>query len=946
MTIDPMTGLITWQPARDQAGDQTVTVQATDRSGLTETQSFLVAVRNSVFSNAVPVITSTPSTAITVGQIYHYDVDATDTDGDSLNYVLISSPSGMTIDSVTGRIDWTPGERGNFPIVVGVNDGHDGQISQSYVLTVQELNLAPLITSSAIVNATARLPYHYALKATDSNGDKLTFILVTAPTGMTIDGATGVIDWEPGNTQVSQENHVTVQVTDPSGLADTQDFTITVATNLNKVPIADAGHDQNIRPGIVVNLDGSNSSDPDGDLLNYHWEFVTRPNGSAAVLLNPTAVKPSFRIDTLGKYTLQLVVNDGQVNSAPDSVTVDATVQVAAGYEHSCALTYGGKVECWGSNNRGQLGIGSFGPQLAGQAGPAGIPVPATVLAEDGTPLSGVTSISSGARFHSCALTVLGGVKCWGNNFNGTIGDGTTLDRAAAVDVLATPGGTPLTGVTAIDVGGDHSCAVTSTGGVKCWGWASHGQLGNNVGQSGISSTPVDVLIELGGKPLLSVTAVSAGLLHTCALMEDTSVKCWGNNDWGQLGNGANLVPGQGNDRIFSPVDVLIASGGAKLTGAVAITAGGFYSCALMKNGGIKCWGSNDAGTLGNGISGFGATDPAQGTISTTPVDVLTTPGGVPLTGVTAIAAGGQQGHTCAVMADSGVKCWGQQGALGMLGNGEQFNFRTTPVDVLSASGGLRLTGVGAIALGETHSCAALVNGSVKCWGNNFKGQLGNGEVAVQNAPNTQYVSIPAPRTTPVDSLLGQNTSLIAVTITPPDNNLVPGTTHQFTATGILSNGSTQNLTTSATWESSNPAVATVNAAGLVTAVSVGVTTIRATKDGIFRNTNLVVTEGVLQSIEINPKNATVLFDRDRYDASCHLGGSTVPGCDQVLLDQALTEQTFSAIGIYTDGSRLDLSSVVNWTSNASAVSINNNGVALIMMLLAIGLNKLIRRIM
>ncbi len=928
MTIDAVTGVISWRPTAVQTGAHPVAVRVVDQTGLADTQNFSLTVINSVLSNAVPVITTSPATAISQGQNYRYDIDATDVDGDPLSYALISAPPGMSIDPASGQIGWTPAQPGGFPVVVGVSDGRGGQTSQSYVLNVQEVNAAPRIASSAPLTATRGLLYRYPVEATDPNGDELVFSLVKAPEEMTIDRATGMITWTPSSAQTGQ-NPVTVQVADPAGLADAQSFTVTVAVNPNHAPVAAAGRDRTVPPGIQVTLEGSGSSDPDGDPLAYRWQWVARPEGSAAVLVNPTSVSPSFQADATGKYTLQLVVSDGQLDSAPDTVTIEVTVLLAAGTFHTCALNYGGAAQCWGSNQVGQLGIGTFGPPGTGQAGPVGIPSPATVMTEDNEPLIGIIGISSGARDHTCALTTVGGVKCWGWNFNGTLGDGTTTNRATAVDVRVAPGGAPLTGITALETGGDHTCAITTTGGVKCWGWGSHGQLGNDQGVLGSlglqSSIPVDVLVKLGGEPLRGATAVAAGGMHTCALMKDATVKCWGNNDWGQLGNGASLTPGQSNDRIFSPVDVVVASGGLPLTGAVAITAGAAHSCALMNDSGVKCWGRNFVGELGDGTGGQGATDPAQGAISTTPVDVLTEPGGARLTGAIAIAAG--EDHTCALMANSTVKCWGTNDGVGKLGNGEQFSIWITPVDVLAAPGEAPLTGVTTMALGLKHTCAAL-SGGVKCWGQNTFGQLGNGEVGMAGPGGVNLVSDPDPRLTPADALLGLDPVLVAIAIAPTDSSLAPGATRQFTAKGILSNGRTQDLTASATWESSNPAVATVNAAGLVTATSVGITTIRVTKEGISRSASLVVATGVLRAIEISPSSGIVLFDRDRYDPACIAGASSAPDCDELLLPQALTEQAFTATGVYSDGTRLDLTQVATWASSATIVGIGPDGVA------------------
>jgi alpha-tubulin suppressor-like RCC1 family protein len=387
---------------------------------------------------------------------------------------------------------------------------------------------------------------------------------------------------------------------------------------------------------------------------------------------------------------------------------LEGVSQVSAGGAHTCAfLKWDGSnpYRCWGDNSSGQLGDGggTSAGQSANLANAAIQPYP-TLVADSlrfGSPP--LAKIAAGG-LHTCALTQAGGVKCWGDNTHGQLGDGTNTKSMLPVGVVGLSSG--VIGLVAGDL---HVCALTSAGGVNCWGENTRGQLGDGTNIN--SNTPVSVVGLANG-----VIALAAGGTHTCALTNAGGVKCWGANDYGQLGNGTN-------DLSNTPVDVSTLG-----NGMIGLSLGWGHSCGLTQAGGVKCWGYNDKGQLG---------DDSTNTNSSTPVNVS----GL-ASGVIRLAAGFF--HTCALTQAEGVKCWGSNDS-GQLGDSTNLN-SSTPVYVTGLS-----VGVTNLSAGRYHSCALISIGGVKCWGTNTEGQLGDGTWADS-------------RNTPVDviGLLSGVTSLAA----------------------------------------------------------------------------------------------------------------------------------------------------------------------------------------
>ncbi len=282
-------------------------------------------------------------------------------------------------------------------------------------------------------------------------------------------------------------------------------------------------------------------------------------------------------------------------------------------------------------------------------------------------------------------------MKCWGYGRSRKIGNGKTdYSETTPQDVKGL-----ASGVVSVAAGGYHTCALTTRGGVKCWGTNYSGELGT--GSNSDSSVPVNVSGLNSG-----VVAIDAGLRHTCALLQSGEVRCWGGNSAGQIGDGT-----EDNDR---PIPVKVT--GLQATPS-ALALGGFHTCALVSSDNLQCWGANWEGQLGNGT-----TDK-----SVIPVRVT----GLP-TNIVGVTAGTRS--TCAFMKSGAVKCWGMN-SDGQAGDGTTED-RLTPTDVVGLA-----SGVGAVDAGGAHVCAVLdVNGSaLKCWGSDSDGQLGIGTAARSYVP-------------------------------------------------------------------------------------------------------------------------------------------------------------------------------------------------------------------
>lgn len=353
------------------------------------------------------------------------------------------------------------------------------------------------------------------------------------------------------------------------------------------------------------------------------------------------------------------------ITHSQPNIRLDNTLAVARkivlGSQHSCVITNTNGVKCWGRNEFGQLGDGTNINRT--------LPIDVVGLNNN------VIDISIG-QLHTCAILNTGPVMCWGYIHGNTQGDGTATQNREPKLVSTLSGN-----IKAITSGGLHTCVLSVTGGVKCWGENNYGQLGDGTGSA--HKEPVDVAGLSQG-----VVALSSGYDHTCAMMMDNSLKCWGRNDFGQLGDGTT-------SHQIVPVKV-----NGLNTAIKSISAGGYYTCVLTLIQKMKCWGHNMWGQLGDGKTQS----------QTLPVDVAD------LSDVTEISSGGA--HTCAILVTDEVLCWGDN-TYGQLGDGTRIN-RRSPNRVIGIEGKVK-----SVRAGHQHTCAQTSNNGIKCWGYNQYGQLG-----------------------------------------------------------------------------------------------------------------------------------------------------------------------------------------------------------------------------
>lgn len=421
---------------------------------------------------------------------------------------------------------------------------------------------------------------------------------------------------------------------------------------------------------------------------------------------------------------------------ATDLGTGRVALDINAGMNYACALLDNHTMKCWGINTSGELGIGATGNRGDG-SGEMG---DSLLIAAVGTGRK-VVKIGGGA-YHACAILDNGDLKCFGSGYRGALGLGTTTDMGKSAGTVGDnlPAVNLGSGRKARSIGtghGETSCVILDDSSLKCFGNNSVGQvgvgsaqefIGDEVGETGDGLSTVFLAADR------SVQKIALGNDHSCSILDNGSTKCWGWGFYGVLGQGDGGNRGGGPSEMGTNLPALVFGSGRE---AVSLGLGGVNSCAILDDSSLKCWGSGTSGQLGLG-----------NTENRGNAQALTTYGTVDLgTAKFATDVGVGYGHICAILDDSGVKCWGDNnnGKLGLgdedaRGDGAGEMGDTLPYVDLGVGRFARQ-----IAGGSLHTCALLDNYKVKCWGSNTNGRAGlaDGSVGAGAAANQMGDALP-----------------------------------------------------------------------------------------------------------------------------------------------------------------------------------------------------------
>jgi alpha-tubulin suppressor-like RCC1 family protein len=628
-------------------------------------------------SNTVTIANSLPTvTSVSIGTGPYYTNDtitgtasATDLDGDTITYDYFwyvdltleysELAQSATSSDFNGAVYFSKGDSVRLGVRVNDAGGTTGSIHYSNDLVIE--NSPPSAPSNLYwrvyeggalegepdqISDAAEDLYFMHAASTDPDGDPITYNA----------------SWKRNGTEF--------KTTTSSGLSQSIDQTDIIGGTTIQV-------DLSASDGVL----SSTSASLIGNISKSGLQFVETGLGPTTCAIDELGALTCWGANDLG----QLGTGTSGGNFAhPQSVSGmnKDVIDVAVALKTACALKKDGTVWCWGQNSEGQLGNGTSDVSAH--------PTPAKI-----TSLTNVTDIEAGYD-HFCALHADTTASCWGWNENSQLGNPTAADpqktpvKARFTNTYGSI--SDLTGVIKIQAGSRHTCALFDTGSIMCWGDDSVGQLGTSnlsdpwpTARTGFEVTGISTAVD-----------IAVGQAHTCALLADGTVRCWGYNLEGQLGNGDKVTQ-------TSPVQVKTSST-VNLTGVTGISGGRMHTCA-QKTSGLVCWGADNVGQLGNDTARtsqvYASNHILMKTTALAPVQV---------------SAGFDQ--TCAISKEGGLWCWGL-GSSGQLANG---SLKDSYIPVES----VKHRDQNALSAGEAFGCALDRNGKLSCWGRNDTRQVAN----------------------------------------------------------------------------------------------------------------------------------------------------------------------------------------------------------------------------
>lgn len=629
----------------------------------------------------VAVVTVSPSTtSLSIGAAVQLSATLKDSAGGVLTGRTVTWASANTAVASVSAIGIATAVAVGTTAVTATSEGESGAAVIIVTLVPVAFVLVVPSTQSLAIGDTVRL--FATLK--DSAGTVLTgraVIWASSNAAVATVDATGLVSAvAPGTAAVAATSEGKSGVAIIS-VTDVPVASVTITPTIKNVSIGDT-----VR--LVATL-----KDAAGNVLTGRTVTWTSSSPTVATVNTTglvTGVAPGTAAITAtsegksGVAVMTVLVPVASVTIAPSakSLIVDDTVRVSATLKDSAGNVLTGRSVTWLSSNAAVATVNAAGLVTALGAGLDTITATAEGRSAKGViTVIAFTRISAGIS-HSCALTTSGSIYCWGNNVDGRLGNGTTTSSLTPVLVS---GGLTFALVSA---GGFHTCGVTANGAAACWGY--WGQLGT--GSTASSTTPVAVAGSV------SYQSVTTGTYHSCGVTSSSGGYCWGGNVDGQLGDGTTTTR-------LTPVVVSAGLSFASMAAGGGVVNGGGHTCALTGGGVAYCWGYNAFGQLGTGST----------TNSATPLAVS---GGLSLA---AISSG--FGHTCGLTSGGAAYCWGYNGD-GELGSGTTTQ-SLVPVPV---TGSLSFASVSA---GANQTCGLTSSGAAYCWGYNGQGALGNGGVSL-----------------------------------------------------------------------------------------------------------------------------------------------------------------------------------------------------------------------